>query len=74
MSPTIPAKSSASVPSIPAINTEEYWRAQSDANTLISSQEILADKKRLSGATAILQQREEARKSALSIANKAMKR
>lgn len=61
-------------PSMPAKNSEEYWRAQSDANTLIASQEILADKKRLAGATAILQQREEARKSALSVATKSLKR
>jgi len=54
--------------------SDEYYRAVNDSETLMRAQEILSDKARLTQATKILQQREDARKTALATATKALKR
>ena len=55
-------------------DTEEYWQAQSDARTLIDSESIKADSTRLTNATEILKQQEEARKAAIKQANAAQRK
>lgn len=55
-------------------DSEEYWRAQSDARTLVEAESVKADGKRLSAATEILNQQEEARKAAIKSATSAAKK
>jgi hypothetical protein len=54
-------------------NSDAYWRARSDANTLTEAEAIKADKARLKNAAYILQKAEVERTLALKAALKASK-
>lgn len=52
-------------------NSEEYWRARSDANTLKEAESIKADKDRVAGVRYVLEKDEAERQAALkAIKNK----
>jgi hypothetical protein len=55
-------------------NSEEYWRARYDANTLREAESVKADAVRLKNAVYILELEEAERKAALANAQKAAKK